>query len=87
MLPDDSHRVVAHEGRAPRHHLVEHGAQGVQVGAGRDLPAHGLLRRHVGYGAHHHALLGEPGPVRGDGEAEVADLGPSHPPSETRSQV
>ena len=75
MLADDRHRVVAQEGRPPRHHLVEHRAQGVEVGLRRHLAAHGLLGRHVRHRAHHHPLAGQPRAVERQRQPEVADLG------------
>ena len=42
---------------------------------GGDLAAHGLLRRHVGHGAHHHSLFGQTGTVQGHRQPEIADLG------------
>ena len=75
MLAYDGHRVVSQEGRPSRNHLIEHGAKGVKVRPGRDVAAHGLLRRHVGDGTHHHAFSGKAGTVQGHRQAEVADLG------------
>jgi len=73
VLRDDRHRVVTEKRRPARQHLVEGGAQGVEVAAGVRWAAQGLLRRHVGHRAHHHPLLGEPGTVEGEGQAEVAE--------------
>ena len=75
VLPDDAHRIVSQEGRAPCDHLVEHGPQGVQVGLGGHVAAHGLFRRHIGHGAHHHPFQGKPRAVQGHRQSEVADLG------------
>jgi len=75
MLPNDGHRVVSQEWWSTRHHLVQHGPQGVQVCPGGHLTAHGLLRGHVGHGAHHHPFGSQPRAVDGHGQAEVADLG------------
>ena len=75
VLGDDGHGLVAHEGGPPRGHLVEHGAQGIEVGLRCHLLAQSLLRGHVGHGAHHHPFLGQPGAVDGQGQTEVADLG------------
>ena len=75
MLADDSHAVVAQERLATAYHLVEHGSQGLQVGARRNVPSHRLFRWHVGHRADHHAFLSQAGAVGGDGKAEVANLG------------
>ena len=75
MLRDDADGVVAEEGRAAGHHLVEHRAERVQVAASIERPAECLLGWHVGDRADDHALLGETGAVEGDGETEVAELG------------
>ena len=75
VLADDRHALVPHERRPAADHLIEHGAQCVEVGAGRDLAAHGLLRRHVAHRADHHAGLGQPRTVGGHRQAPVADLG------------
>ena len=77
MLADYGHRVVPQKWRPAGDHLVEHGSQGVEVGPRRYLAAHGLLRGHVRDGADHHALGGQPRPVDGYRQAEVANLG--HP--------
>ena len=75
VLADDGDDVVAQEGRPAGHHLIQHGSQGVEVAAGVGCAAQRLLRRHVGYGAQHHAGLGDPRPVYRHGQAEVAQLG------------
>jgi hypothetical protein len=74
VLADDRHRLVANERRAAADHLVEHGAERVEVGAIAHFAAHGLLGRHVVDRPDHHAGLGEAGAVDGHGEAEVAHL-------------
>jgi hypothetical protein len=74
VLADHRHRVVPHEGGPPGQHLVQRGAEGVEIRARRDAAADGLLGRHVGGGAHHRALLGDAGAIERDGEAEVAEL-------------
>ena len=43
----------------PGRHLVEHGAEGEQIGALVEFFAARLLRRHVGDGAEHQAGAGE----------------------------
>ena len=43
VLADDGDGVIAQEGGSPAHELVEHGDEGVEVGAGRDLAPHRLL--------------------------------------------
>jgi hypothetical protein len=77
VLADDRHRLVAHERRPAADHLVQHGAEAVEVRLGRDLAAHRLLRRHVVHGADHHPRLRQPRTVHGDREAEVADHRPA----------
>ena len=77
LLVGDGHGGVAAEGRTPDHELVEHAAQGVDVGAGVDGVAPGLLGGEVGGGAHHRADLGEVvvgGGGDGPGDAEVGHL-------------
>ena len=55
----DVDRRGAAERRAPAQHLVEHEAGGEEVGAGVDLLAAHLLRRHVARRPHHHAGHGQ----------------------------
>ena len=84
MVEDHPHRGVRLERQAPRHHLVEHDAQRVQVGASVHLGpalAHRLLGRDVLRRAHDHAGLGGrvalPGVERALldlGDPEVEDL-------------
>ena len=65
------------ERRAAGEHLVEHDAEGVEVAAGVDRQALGLLGREVGGRAHDRAGLGEVllgAGVDGPGDAEVGDL-------------
>jgi hypothetical protein len=76
VLGDDD-RVVAGKGAAGER-LVEAGPQ-AEVAPGVDLPAQGLLRRHVGHGAHHHAGLGHAGQVQRHRQAEVAQFGVALP--------
>jgi len=73
VLADHGHGVVAHEGRATGQHLVEHGAQRVEIRARRHASAHGLLGRHVGGRSHHRSLAGDARAVERDREAEVAE--------------
>jgi hypothetical protein len=47
------HHAVAHEGTLAGEHLVEHGAQRVEIRARADLLAAHLLGRHVGRRPHH----------------------------------
>ena len=75
VLRDHSRRIVAREGRRPRHELVQHRAERVEVRLRRDLLAEGLLGRHVAEGADHHPVLRQPRPALGDRQPEVADLG------------
>ena len=75
VLRDHAHRIVAQEGRPARQHLIDHAAQGVEVAARIRLPSEGLLRRHVGDRAEHHAFHRQPRAIESDGEAEVAELG------------
>ena len=73
VLRDDRHGVVAAERRAAGDHLVEAHPEGVEVAARVGRAPHGLLRRHVGHRAHHHALLGDARAILGDGQAEVSE--------------
>ena len=66
---------VPEEGRAPRHQLVEHGPEGVQVTAGVGIPSDGDLGRQVRRRAHDHPLGGQPGLVGHLSQAEVAEQG------------
>ena len=78
LLGDDGHGVGADERRAAGEELVEEGTERVQIGAGLDLLAQGLLGGHVRHRAHHHPLLGEAGAAGGDGgrgQAEVTETG------------
>ncbi len=73
----DHEGAGAGEGALAGEHLVEHGAEGVDVGASVDPFTADALGGHVGRGAGDHAgpghgqLAGEPG---GAGDAEVEDL-------------
>ncbi len=75
VLGRDRHGGVAGEGRPPDRHLVEDDAERVDVAAGVDALAFGLLGREVRGRAHDGAGLGEAllG-VDGPGDAEVGDL-------------
>ena len=62
-------------------HLVQHRAEGVDVGAGRDLPlAHRLLRAHVVRRAERHAGLGHPRTARLAGRERDAEVRDQRPP-------
>ena len=74
VLRDHGDAVVAEERRTARHHLVEHGAEGVEVAARVERPAERLLGRHVGGGPDHHARLREARPVERERQAEIAEL-------------
>ena len=66
----------AGERRVAREHLVEHRAQGVDVGAGGDLAlAHRLLGAHVVRRAERHAGLGHPAPAGLAGRERDAEVG------------
>ena len=43
VLADDDDGLVADERRAAAHHLMEHGAEGVEIGARGDFAAGGRL--------------------------------------------
>ena len=85
MLADDSDGVVADEGWPARDHFVEHASDGIEVGPGTDVAAHGLLRGHVSDGSHHGAGLSQPGAIESDREAEVADF--RHRPARVQRRV
>ena len=75
MLRHDGDRIVAHEGRPPAHHLVQHGAESVEVGPRVRLAAERLLGRHVADGAEDRPGRGQALKVERDREAEVSELG------------
>ena len=76
VLVGDGHRGVAREGRFAGEQLVEQAAGRVQVAAGVDDLAAGLLGRQVLGGAHHGVGLGDGrrGVLHGAGDAEVHHL-------------
>ena len=74
VLGDDGSGGIALERRTAGDQLVEHRTKAVEVGLRGNFLAKRLLRRHVPVGADHHPVGGEAGLVKGDGEAEVADL-------------
>ena len=69
--------VSATNGGAAAERLVEHDAEGVEVGAAVDRLALDLLGGQVLGGAEHGAGLGEVGVLDGLGDAEVGDEHPS----------
>ncbi len=75
MLGRHCHRRVTEERGAPRHHLVQDDAEGIDVAAGVDTHTLGLLRGEVRGRAHDRPGLGEAllG-VHGAGDPEVRDL-------------
>ena len=77
MLDGHRHRGVPLKGQAAGEHLVENHAGGVQIAAGVDVAALGLLRRDVVDGAQ--GLLGE-GAVGRVGEPGDAEVGHLHAP-------
>ena len=72
MLRDHAHSVVPEERRPAGHHLVEHRAEGVEVGAGVRSTPQRLLGRHIGDCTDHHAVRGHAAAVQGHRQAEVA---------------
>ena len=74
VLGEDGERVVAVEGQAAGGELVEHDAEGVEIGAAVDFFAQRLLGRHVGDGAGDAALAGDADGALADGEAEIDEL-------------
>lgn len=72
-------RVVgaAQEGWASREHLVQHGTERPEIGAGIDLLAAKLLRSHIGHGPHGPARIGQAAGPFPEGEPEVEQLEPS----------
>jgi len=74
VLGDHRHGIVAKEGGAPRHHLVEHRSERIEIAPRIGRAAHRLLRRDVGDRADEHALLGEARLVEGYGEPEIPEL-------------
>ena len=74
-LVEDIHVRVARERRLPGEHLVEDEPEGEHVSARVGLVPHRLLRRHVGHGAHGHALCGELGGGRLVVPARLHQLG------------
>jgi hypothetical protein len=75
VLADHRHHVVPQKRRPARHHLVEHGAQRVEIRADAHLAREGLLGGHVGGGADHHPLLRDPRAVQRQSQAEVTEPG------------
>ena len=75
MLGNDRHGVVPEERRAPGQHLVEHGAERVEVAAPVRCPTEGLLGRHVRDRPHHHALHRQARAAQREREPEIAELG------------
>ena len=63
MLADNGNVIIAQEGRPPRHHLIEHRSQRIQVGLRHYLSASGPFREHVADRADHHLFLRETGAV------------------------
>ena len=51
--------VSPRKGSASSRHLVQHGAEGKQIGAGIEFLAARLLRRHVGHGSDSGAGTGQ----------------------------
>jgi hypothetical protein len=58
-----------------RHHLVEHGAQRIEIGLWSYGTGHSLLRRHVGDCSDNHAGFGEAGEIDTDRQPEITYLG------------
>ena len=80
-LRDDRLRGRSGERRLAGEHLVEHAAQGVDVGAGGDLAlAHRLLGAHVVRRAERHAGLGHPVPAGLAGGERDAEVGHQRAP-------
>ena len=76
MLVGDRKGRIARERRSPEEHLVEDDPEGVEVAAGVDGPALGLLGREVRGGAHHRSGLCQLGLVADHRrcDPEVCDL-------------
>jgi hypothetical protein len=74
VLGEDGERVVAVEGQAAGGELVQHDAEGVEVGAAVELLAQRLFRRHVVDGAGDAALAGDVDAALADREPEVDEL-------------
>ena len=77
VLYRHSHRRIAVEGHFARQHLVQHDAQGIDVGLFVHVGASGLLRGEIVHGAHDGLLLLAHQRAAGNGlrNAEVRDLG------------
>ena len=67
----DDRRAFSMEGHVAGSHFVKDRTKGKQIGAGIEVPASHLFRRHVGDGAYNCAGAGEVGRVHGLGGADV----------------
>ncbi len=74
VLADDRNRVVAREWGLPGEHLVEQGAEGVEVALRAGRLAERLLGREIGHGPHQRAPADAGAPLRRC-QAEVAEPG------------
>ena len=76
VLVGDGYRAVTGKGGASGDHFVQHDAERVDVAAGIDGLALGLLGRKVSGRTHHRTGLGEAfaGVTDGSGNAEIGDL-------------
>ena len=74
VLTDDRHRAITEKRRPPRHKLVQHRPERVQVRARAHIAAERLLRRHIGHRADHQALLRQTRAVLRQREPEITDL-------------
>ena len=74
MLLDEGRRVVRLEGKLAGHHLIEHAAHRIDVGAAVDLLASGLLGRDVVERAEDGVRRRDGVEVFDEGDAEVGDL-------------
>jgi hypothetical protein len=74
VLRDDRDGVVPHERWPAGQHLVQHGAEGVEVGPRVSETPERLLGRHVRDRADHRPLAGESRTIECHSQAEVGDL-------------
>ena len=74
VLGEDGERVVAVKRQTAGGELIQHDAEGVEIGAAVDFFAQRLLGRHVGDGAGDASLAGDADGAFADSEAEVDEL-------------
>ena len=74
MSARDAHRRIAVKRHMPGQHLVEHDAEGIDVGFRCDGRAARLLGREIMYRSHHAVVIGHGGFRHRARDAEIGDL-------------